>query len=464
MSKQNITVSGEPQHFASKSQTIDGWNRIDVGQQDEAVVSGDRPLDPILEESIGQETELILPRGTYKLNNPAKIREFDRLAIRGRPSATIKIENDIEYGLIIGATAGTDPEDTPTEFQLENVTFDVTADNVGPVCLRARVSDRLIVNNVRIKGEIDSPNIRKLGTCLFAVTSWQGQGYVNIKMEDGAAFRPGEFDMSDAEAQIEHPIGINSPSDHRGNIIFDRCRVEGFPNNGFYLAGGDPPEGSYVVRHCTAKNNGNGNIRVGPNDVVEDSYVLLDNMSNLGLTGCGIWAAKDGATIRDCRIVGKDTDNDLLRVSADATIRGLKMENQSPCKAIDLPRSEWMDILLDDVTLLDKADDSGPAYACEMDTHGVTLRDCKFRIKQDGRRGVYAGGNNVDMDGCTFQSEGSGEAVAIDGRNSNVTRGRIGGGFVARNGGPGLMLSGNRIRGRFDNLDKNQFAGDNLIH
>ena len=459
---EEMSLTGKPKHLPLKSSTVTGWKRVDVGQKDPAVVTGDRPLDDLLKKYIGTHTELILPQGEYIVKNPCEFRDFDKLAIRGRPHATIKFVNDIKEGFVLGATYDTKPKEAPSQLEVENITFDVSKDGVGPVVLKGRVSDRLYVNNVDVQGRINSPTIRKLGTMLFAVTSWSGEGYVNAKMPDGAAFRPDEFpDKSPAEAQIDHPIGFNSPPDHRGHITYDNCRAEDFPNNGFYLTG---CPGSFTVRRCTAKNNGNGNIRVGSDDVVEDSHALLDNMSSRGLTGCGMWLAHNGAQIRGGKIVCKDTDNDGLRVSADGRVRDLRIENECPIKAIDFPRDEPKDVVIEGLTLVDTADASGPAFAWEMDSHGVTLRDCTVTIEDEDRRGIYTGGESVTIDNLHGHTEGPGEIVAVDGPNTTLSNCRLTGNFVLRDGGHnGYYMGGCRHSGQVTGLNVNDFERDNLF-
>ena len=57
------------------------------------------------------------------------------------------------------------------ELIVEKLTFDFTTPGGGPAAVKGRVSDRLVINNVRVEGERDSPNVRAHGTIIPAVTS-----------------------------------------------------------------------------------------------------------------------------------------------------------------------------------------------------------------------------------------------------------------------------------------------------
>ncbi|WP_458204788.1 hypothetical protein [Haladaptatus sp. NG-SE-30] len=412
------------------------WNVVDVSETDPAVVDGEKPLNRVLDSHAGARTKFILPPGRYHLDGRFEHNDCDAIAIVGDPHATLVVTDpDQQYCLDVGGGWGAKPESSADSVEVRDLTFDMTAEAVGAQAVSARAAHALRIENVTVEGECAAADKKALGAIYAAVTHPDGSGLVNVSLPDGCAFRPDTYpDRSPVESQTSHPIGISVTDDHRGELRFRDCHVEGWVNNGGYLAGG---EGPCIVDGGRWKDNGNANLRLGDGDVAHDVEIGVDETT---YTGCGLWLQAGDVRVSGGEISLSNCDNDGLRVSSrSADIRDLRIDCASSARAIKVNEGSNGGegdgsgaVLLEQVDLRDRGDGSKHGYCGELWREGTTLRDCTltFESGANDRSGINVVGPNVVFDGVTATHEADDRTTVLvkadyaEFRNSTF-RGRV---------------------------------------
>lgn len=286
----------------------------DADAYDSVVDITEEGADPDGEESIvstlddidTSNTLLRFPEGTYLMDDTWNSAAADRLGLYG-PEATITTVPEFTGPLFaLGA------HDRVRDLFVDGFTFDFRPDDTGPRPIGARVSDRLRVANVTVRGELDLDQ----DGMRFDVSDEGGTGLVrNLRMPDG-----GDPEYSNT--------GCYVGEGHVGELVFQNCRLDGFPDNGLYASSA---KGRVNVVGGQYRNSGVSNIRVsgpatvrgvyvrcdearedienmrgirlrgGRDVVVENSRVVIDTVtSSDGAITCAEWL--EAATIRDCHI------------------------------------------------------------------------------------------------------------------------------------------------------------------
>ncbi|WP_227354409.1 hypothetical protein [Haladaptatus salinisoli] len=404
------------------------WNVVDVAEIDPAVASGEKPLNRVFDAYAGARTKFVLAPGRYRLDGRFEHNDCEAIAVVGDPHATLVVTDpDQQYCLDVGGGWGATPESSADSVEIRNLTFDMTADGVGAQAVSARAARSLRIEDVVVEGECASAGKKALGAIYAAVTHPEGSGVVSVSLPDGCEFRPDAYpDQSPVESQTSHPIGISVTDDHRGELTFRDCRVEGWVNNGGYLAGG---EGPCVVEGGRWKDNGNANLRLGDGDVARDVRI---EAGETAYTGCGLWLQEGDVRVAGGELSLPNCDNDGLRVSSrSARVRDLTIDCDSSARAIkvnDGPET----VLLEGVELEDRGDGSQHAYCAELWREGTTLRNCRlgFRSGANDRNGINLLGPRIRFDGVTAAHDAADRTTVlvkadhVEFRNSTF-RGRV---------------------------------------
>jgi hypothetical protein len=375
------------------------WTVVNVAETNPDVLDGETPLNEALSTHAGARTNFVLPEGRYHLDGRFEHNGCEAIAVVGYPHATLVVTDpDQQYGLDVGGGWGASPADSATTVEIRNLTFDMSADGVGAQAVSARASHDLRIEDVTVEGECASTGKKALGAIYAAVTHPEGSGVVTVSLPDGCAFEPESYpDQSPTESQTSHPIGVSVTDDHRGALTFRDCHVEGWVNNGGYLAGGDGP---CFVTGGLWKDNGNANLRLGDGDEARDVRI---EMGETTYTGCGLWLQEG-----DCRVSGGELrlpncDNDGLRVSSrSARVRDLKIDCASSARPVKVNDGDGP-VVLESVELADSGDGSKHNYAVELWRDGTELRNCRFAFRNgDGNRnGINVLGARIVFDAVT---------------------------------------------------------------
>jgi|GEM_PF-1526772 hypothetical protein len=156
----------------------------------------------------------------------------------------------------------------------------------------------------------------------FLISVDAGRGYVrfeNIYLGDGAT--------KEGSSSAHGPGAIYL---HRGNeadVTFQRCNVQGFPNNGFHCSNTASGSGSVHFDRCFGKNNGVATFRCGGgNDRIENCVAYTDTTDYghddddyLETNGRPVWVWNGGiVTITDSHFADGPYPNAIVAGANDA--------------------------------------------------------------------------------------------------------------------------------------------------
>ena len=249
--------------------------RPDTGSYERVVDITDAGADPDGESSIvstladidTSDTLVQFPSGTYHMDDTWGPSDAERLGLYG-PEATITTIPDFTGPLF---SLGTDSE--VKNLFVGGLTFDFTADDTGPRPINAAVTDRMRVANVTVDGELDLDQ----DGMRFDMTDEDSTGLVwNMRLPDG-----GDPEYANTGCYVGER--------HVGKLVFQNCRVDGFPDNGLYAS---PAQGRVNVVGGRYRNSGVANIRVSGPATVRGVVVRcteardgIENMRGIRLRG-----------------------------------------------------------------------------------------------------------------------------------------------------------------------------------
>ncbi|PSQ48769.1 hypothetical protein BRD15_04870 [Halobacteriales archaeon SW_6_65_15] len=387
---------------AERGLSVDGWNVVDVGADLDVEPGSDADVAAEIDSFVGSDASanylFVFPNGTYKWNTTLDKTGFEFLGFVGKPRATLDV-TDPDANLLMDL--GSDSTDS-SRLVVRNLTVDITDRSDGTVIdakYQDRDSDGSVDHDTDERFSFQVQMAEETGVCFMR----------NVKQPDGGTFWP----EKDA---VGHVIPFSSDPKHRGTKIYEQCYVEGFVDNGFYVMNSP---GRNVLRGCTAKNNGGGNVRLGVDDVCRDSTIVIDNANSVGYNGAGLWLTGSSDDYEgqqpfaeNVRIYGPEAQNDLLRINSGAN--GATAKNveiyagpnsfTNSGFAVDVTEgSSTPDrrILLEDVTVRDEAGDD----IVEIREPNATFTNCRFEgsSSKNGRFAAYdAASDGLYVDGCRF--------------------------------------------------------------
>ncbi len=232
-----------------------------------ADADGEESIVSTLEDIDTSNTLVRFPKGTYFMDDTWGPKGAERLGLYG-PEATITTVEEFTGPLFSLGTDG-----AVADLFVGGFTFDLTPEDTGPRPINGRVTDRMRIDNVTVRGEmdIDQDGMR------FDVVEKDGHGVVwNLRMPDGG----------DPEYKN---TGCYVGESHVGELRFQNCRFDGFPDNGLYAS---PAKGRVNVVGGQYRNSGVANIRVsGPSTVrgvvvrCDEARDGVENMRGIRLRG-----------------------------------------------------------------------------------------------------------------------------------------------------------------------------------
>jgi len=310
---------------------------IDVAEAG-ADPEGSDSIVPTLEEIDGPSVLLQFPPGEYYMEDTWIAQGFDRLGIHG-PDATITTIQEFTGPLFgLGNNGGVG------NLFVGGLTFDFTGADTGPRPIDARANNSLYLSDVTVNGEfdIDQDGMR------IEVNSETGSGLVrNLRLPDG-----GNPEYSNTGCYVGET--------HRGTLVFQNCRINGFPDNGLYassaagrvnVVGGryfnsgvsnvrvsGPAAIRGVLVRCNEARDGIENmrgirLRAGDDIVLENSRIIMDTVtSSDGAITCAEWL--ESATIRDNHVT-VNTD-DVPAFLAKPPVDGMDTQRSHPIQLRNL--------------------------------------------------------------------------------------------------------------------------------
>ncbi|WP_115863630.1 hypothetical protein [Halorussus litoreus] len=336
------TTAGDPATGTTETQTIESVDRADYETvvnvaEEGADTSGEEPVNPILDEHVGDDTLLYFPPGRYRLTD-WRVVDYRNLGVVGTDATFVPPDGHRSYWFQWGQLR---------DFTFAGVTIDNTAEGVAPTIRLSTSGGRNVVRDVEIEGHRRAPRI---AFEIDAVTRDTELLFENVRLPDGS---------TDGHAIYVFPQSV-------GDLTFRDCHVEHWWE-GLYASYHSGPLrvlGGYYA------NNGIEQVRVGGGKtgaVVRGVTVRVDNpqQGENKPNMRGIWA-EEGAQVRieDCDIaitdltgtyssggivIGKQFGRATIentRVRTDVNAPGINVRN--PVNSMEGQTIPSMDSLPDD--------------------------------------------------------------------------------------------------------------------
>ncbi|MCU4743012.1 hypothetical protein [Natronoglomus mannanivorans] len=397
----SATVSGASSEYGTV---------VDIVEDFGADPTGEEPINDALHEALTDDTKVIFPEGTYYIAENG-IHRWDfgdgiegervsNVALVGEGDVTLRPSSDIDD--FIFAIWG-------DSVHIEGFRIDETADDTA-VGLSHKCEQHLVIRDVTFEGVSDTPGaLTKVGP---AVTDPDGTALVeNLHIPDGST------DFTDHTAVWIFP-------DHAGDILFDRCSIQGVSDNALY---GSPPG---------QPGAGGGSVRV------ENSFFKNNNVTAIRLGTPGSYA-------KNCTVVTEEGEIPPNPWGAITSRAGWVWYNFDGVY-------ENIDVIHDHPNgegILDHHDDTRDL--------SLEVKNCRFELNNDGSNAVrfgYPGVDTLAMKNVSVTGE-AGDGAAIDLGNCEVDAKNL---CLSQTGGNRDGISLENVTGSIRNA-RIDVTGDSIV-
>jgi len=223
---------------------------LDITEQG-ADASGEESVVGEFEDSLASDTLLYLPPGEYMMDDTVQFLEFDNVGIVG-DNATIRPADGFDSVLFdIGRG------DTGSNFLVENIEFDVRAEDTGPRPMSLLLGGESTVRDLSVIGEQDA------GWSGFRIDTTDPEGVTTVD----------RLDLQDGSIPEVGSPGCYVGDRHVGEVQFNDCHIDGFSDNGLYA---DTPNGAVRVNGGYFANCDVASLRVGSDSRVDGAHIRCD--------------------------------------------------------------------------------------------------------------------------------------------------------------------------------------------
>lgn len=326
----------------AKNLSVTDWEWVDVREAG----LGDDDTGAFLENNAADNRLLVFPEGTYHFDTTGFVYGYENFGIYSPGGNAVFTPRDVSNDELVKLGANSDP--------------------ANRMLFKGIRTDTQSVALLEVVGEAVVEDV----TFLAEKTTTESTFHLNVRVpdpEDTAVFRNIKMLEGGAHQGLNDPSneagGIYVPGAHAGSVVFENCRVGGFPNNGLYASGpgaDSGEDGRVIVRGGYYENSAIANIRIGGyGSKVEDATISINNTKSGFEDLRGIYCRQGGGhTFDNVRIeISVDGVTGIAHVGGGktATYDGIVIEdNSTNSLIIDL-----------------SAEDSG--------THAVTMRDWDVR-------------------------------------------------------------------------------------
>lgn len=290
--------------------------------------TGGSAVDPVIEQHADDDTLLVFPDGTYKLNRLllSGLRNFGMAAAEGATPTLVPGQTRSSQGEVLLQFSGGDG------WLLQGFEFDYRADGYGGR-LQFLPSGDLVVRDVHVRGQFPDDTF----CSRIDVRSSSGVGLV-----ENFVARGGTRDNDDS-------CGIFVGKAHAGELTLRNCNVEGFSNNGVYASAPGLPDG------------GNGPVKV------EGGLYRNNNIANVRI-------GSEGSYVRDATVVVDERPPEIHGV---VNARGIRVRDRQ-------------DQVIENCDVLMSAAHGSGALVLHSEAGRVFVRDTRVKVSTDGHNAIRA--------------------------------------------------------------------------
>ena len=224
----------------------DGYETVVNVAKAGADTSGEEPVNPVLDEHLGDDTLLYFPPGRYRLTD-WRVVDYRNLGIVGEDATLVPPPDERNYWLMC---------DELRDFRLEGFEFDCRAPDVAPITYLTVTGGSNVVRDIAIRGHRKRP---QNGFEIAVANPKSDLLFDRVRLPDGS----------------NRGVAIYTFPKSVGRLTFLNCHVEHW-KEGLYAS---PHSGPLAVEGGYYANNGIDQIRVGggPNGaVVRGATVRVD--------------------------------------------------------------------------------------------------------------------------------------------------------------------------------------------
>jgi hypothetical protein len=355
-------------------------NVIDVTEVG-ADPTGGSAVDPVIDQYAADDTLLVFPDGTYKLNRLllSGLRNFGLAAAEGATPTVVPGQSRSAQGEVLVQFSGGDG------WLLQGFEFDYRRDGYGGR-IQLLPSGDVTVRDVHVRGQFPDNTF----CARIDVRSSSGVGLV-----ENVVARGGTRDNDDS-------CGIFVGKPHAGELTLRNCNVEGFSNNGVYASAPGLPDGGngpVKVEGGLYRNNNIANVRIGSEgSYVRDATVVVDERPPeihgvVNARGIRVRDRQD-QVIENCDVLmsaahgsgGLVLHSEAGRVFVRNTRVRVTTGGHNAIRAKSPSRGGSVGPVFDGVSVTGTAD--APDAAVVADRPGTEFRNCCFDVDGGGQDGV----------------------------------------------------------------------------
>lgn len=368
----------------------------------------------------------VIPCGTWYVETDSlPLDGHEYFGVVGDPHAVLRV-NDQNVNLLmrVGNASSSPPHAHRTE--MKNLQIDIRGDHDAGIG-RWYTQRYGHIENIEIRGRRArrDPNYggdrHTLMVC--AIRPEASNAIKNVRFPQGDKRFPGE-------SGVGHAIPFSAEPPHVGTNIWERCHVTGFKDNGFYLSNND---GCNLIVSCVARNNSGANIRLGSNDVVLNSMVMMDRAPNHPWTG--LWLENgDGQMVKGLRIynsIQKNTEIVRCTQNGPATLSNMHINDTgSGNRTIRVSTDGTGNTIFEKCSITDRTNPSTSDYGIYVRSSRVTFEDCQFDFESQSnadRHGIIVHtpsdpANQLTISDCEIEADGAVLRFAQNGWDHNVDK------------------------------------------
>ncbi len=374
--------------------------------------------------------EYVIPSGTwYVETDDIELFAHEYFGVVGEPFAVLEVtDQDVDRMMTVGTIDESLPHAQRTV--MKNLRVDIRGEydtGIG----RWHTYGYGHVENVELRGRRDRLNPEYGGDRhTLKVDGIRPEATNAIR---NVRFTHGDTNYESRDTGVGHAIPFAAEIYHTGTNIWEQCQVSGFLDNGIYVSNNS---GRNLVVGCRAHNNAGANVRIGPNDAVLNTKIVMDE--HPGQPWAGLWL--DGEISGAGQVVDglycinhvrKNTEIVRCTQAGPAHLSNVHVtDDGGDGRAIRVSDDAATRTTFENCTITDRSSPTVSDYAVYVRSSNVVFRDCSFdhaSQSEASRNGIFvdARGDAVDrlvLDNCEVDADVASLRFSDDGADHTVDR------------------------------------------